>query len=246
MTKHLSHEEKLAFVFGLEAGDERTALERHLNTCAACREEVERLEARDRQLAAAASPEPGPRENLLVRAWRSRTLPLAVFLASVLLGAAPAAEQMQLAPLAIVLGSAVVAVWLHSLLKRAEVRWQETRAHLEEALPDGPADRAFFLEGVRFSVAADLSGLRAKLGTVVLISLTVVSLGVIALIAGLFLDPETAASTMVDYPKLLSLAAAMILLIGSSMWCGLRLKKLALQLLEILEAETRRLASRGV
>ncbi len=242
MTGHLAHEDMVAFFFGLDEGEARAEAHRHLRGCAECREAMAGLAAREQALIARSATTGSP-EGLLTRVWRSRGLPLTLFPTSVLSALIPSWEGTSLPAIAMVAGAAVVAAWLNSLLRRAEIAWRSSRERLQDTLPEAPEDRALFLEGVRLSIVQDLRELRSKLGTVVFISLTVVCFAAIALIAGQLFAPEIAARTMEGFPRLIALAAAMVLLVGSSVWCGLRIRRLALQLLDILEAEARRLIS---
>jgi len=245
MNGHPSHDDLLGHAYELLDEADTARVGSHLDECAACRAEVERIARDERRLVERVAPEEtvpaAPRRAPL---WQSPLTPIGIVAICVIITALPIEPLHRLALAPLVLGAAAVVLWLHALLSRAEAEWRRVGGgRLERELPPEPAERIVFVEGLRLAVSETLRGLARRLNTVLGFSIAAGFVGVAVVAAGKMIAPEIAAEVTAEWPDLLAAALVFALLLSGSLIAVLRLRRLGKRFIETLESLTREIAS---
>ncbi len=239
MSEHPNHDGLLGFAFGLLDADHSSAIAAHVEGCAECAARVEGIGAREAELLDTPKP---PLDSIRSVSqpepfWTSPLVPIGFIAVSLLCSALPPEPLLGLAFAPLVFGAAAVSVWLFALLSRVQSSWRKiTRDRLLEELPASHAERALFIEGLRFAAGLAIRSTRAKVGYVLSFGVASGAAGVLIVAVGYVLEPSLASPTIALGPNLLVAAVAFALLFGSAIWAALSLRRFGQRLLDLLNA----------
>ena len=240
MSEHLVHDDLLGYHLSLLEDEEREAADRHLAGCDRCRRALVEVgemmgtieDELPREVPSGREPVPWLR-----RLTESIFAPTFVMACAVVMSAVQDRSASIGAMVPLVIGAALVVLWLHGVVSRAASGWRSVGERDWRVLVMAGDEEALRrVEGVRLAALWSLARARRQVAQVLLLSgaMFIVS-GAVTLLAGLW-APEVATQVASGRPLVLPGALALGVLLGGAVWASVRLARLGREVAKLMKA----------